>query len=141
MLKNLLHLTLLSYLWKRYRSLIVSVLLLILYFWLVDRLHQDYVSYSELNDDHQYLALSFIIKWMAFVIGVVVFLLTNTLLPLRQSSTTDNKNKTVKHSDNPSITADPFESIRHKDKLRSRADFVIEKQQHQLSDKRDNNQP
>ena len=143
MLKNLLHLTLLSYLWKRYKTLILSILLLMLYFWLVGKVHQDYVSYSELNEDHQYLALSFIIKWIAFAIGAIVFLLFNTLSPLRDRPAAPEKKKPAPGASakSPKREAiDPFEQIRHKDTLRSRADFILEKQQ-QLPDNTDKGHP
>lgn len=130
MFKNLLHLTLLTLLWKRYKRLIISTLILFVYFWLVGKLHEDYVDYVELNENQQFLALSFLLKWLAFTFGAVIYLLLNVLIirgnrptsaqtGAADSSSTDSKPKAK--------DADPFAQIRQRKKLRSRADFLIEK--------------
>lgn len=131
MIKNLLQLTLLSFIWKRYRNVIISTLVLFVFFWLVGMLHDDYVNYSRLNDDRQYLALSFFIKWLSFLIGVFIYLIYNARFSLRVSSDqASNKalsRKDKKHGTHQTVQADPFEKIRQQDKLRSKADFVIQK--------------
>jgi hypothetical protein len=127
MLKNILHLTLLGVLWKRYKSIIISTMLLFVYFWLVSKLHQDYVSYSELNKDHEFLALSFFIKWCAFFIGVVIYLFFNSFYPRAAKPDRSKVDQVKKEAAEKPTTPDPFNEIRQKPRLRSRADFVIEK--------------
>ena len=127
MLKNLVQLTLLSVVWKRYKSLIVSTLLLFVYFWLIGKLHQDFVNYSELNKDHAYLAFSFIIKWSAIILGVVIYLLYNSLFPRPKKSVRAVAVKENKTAPDQRVSPDPFAEIRRRKKLRSRADFIIEK--------------
>jgi len=127
MLKNLLHLTLLTVLWKRYKSIIVSTLLLFVFFWLVGKLHADYVSYSELNNDHKYLAFSFFIKWCAFIVGVVIYLLFNSFFPRSKNTENIDPTETKKNLPEKPAAPDPFDEIRGRKKLRSRADFIIEK--------------
>lgn len=114
--------------WKRYKSLIVSTLVLFVFFWLVGLLHDDYVNYIELNDDKQHIGLSFVIKWLVFILGVVVYVLFNT-------RKTGDSTKSIASSNTASEQAeaeqdkpcDPFSAIRQRDKLRTRADFIIEK--------------
>jgi hypothetical protein len=127
MLKNIVQLTLLSVLWKRYKNLIVSTLLMLVYFWLVGKLHQDYVSYSELNNNHEYLALSYIIKWTAFILGASIYLLLNSYFPRPKKPVPTKLANDPKAVPEQQGSADPFTEIRHRKKLRSRADFVIEK--------------
>lgn len=130
MIKNLIHLTLISVIWKKYRNMIVSTLLLFIYFWLVSMVHGDFVNYSELNSDKQYLALSFFIKWLAFLLGVVIYLIFNSRYSSRKlKDKNSGKASAKKDAVNTTETnqADPFEQIRRRDKLRSRADFIIQK--------------
>ena len=135
MLKNLLQLTLLTVIWKRYRPVIVSTLLLFLLFWLLGQLHDDYIRYAELNDDQRFLGLSFLIKWAAYILAVAGYLLYNARFSLRFGSSRDlteipvpdDKSKADAKRERQPQDGDPFAGIRQRDKLRSRADFVIEK--------------
>ena len=130
MFKNLVHLTLLTLLWKRYKRLIISTLILFVYFWLVGKLHEDYVNYVELNQDQQYLATSFFIKWLALIIGALVYLLINILVFRgRQAADTPVGKPEARSADSGTASkdSDPFAQIRQRRKLRSRADFIIEK--------------
>ena len=87
MFNNLLRLTFVSYIWKRYRRLIVSTLLLFAYYWLVGKLHGDYILYSELTakdatenatpSSQAHLGYSFIIKWLALILGGVIYCISN----------------------------------------------------------------
>ncbi|MBT5031135.1 MAG: hypothetical protein HOM55_02440 [Proteobacteria bacterium] len=142
MIKNLFRITLINFIWKRYAAIIVTTLCLFIYFWLVGKLHADFVAYSELNNDKEYLGLSFVIKWAAFLVGVIVYLLINTRFrnPKNFQDTseagffgtlkTSQNNKTAelpaRKNDIGSTAIDPFENIRKKQKLRSMADFIIE---------------
>jgi hypothetical protein len=139
MLKNLVHLTLLTVIWKKYRSMILSTLVLFGYFFLVSLLHDDYLSYSELNQNQQHLGLSFIIKWSAFIVGILIYLSFNFGFLWKKREQTKSPDPLVKSGKkkSPSETGnetpatasnDPFAEIRNRDKLRSRADFLIEKQ-------------
>ena len=142
MIKNLFRITLISFIWKRYAAIIVTTLSLFIYFWLVGKLHEDFVAYSELNNSQEYLGLSFIVKWAAFLVGVIVYLLLNTRYRSPESFQDTSKtgfydelkssqnNKMVelptRKKDFESGAIDPFENIRKKEKLRSMADFIIE---------------
>lgn len=139
MIKNLLHLTLLTVIWKKYRSMILSTLVLFGYFFLISLLHDDYLSYSELNQtQQQYLGISFIVKWLAFLLGLLIYLYFNFGFlwrrqerSSRESTRTRRSTETQGHNTagkpETTVKADPFADIRNRDKLRSRADFLIEK--------------
>jgi len=143
MIKNLFHITLISYIWKRYKAIIISTLSLFFYFWLIGKLHEDFVSYSHLNDDKQYIGLSFLLKWLAFFTGFIIYFVFNTRSRSsgkREKTTKNNLSNKLTRSENkkelsrvsnhqnsaPDKT-DPFEGVRKKEKLRSTADFIIEK--------------
>lgn len=100
-----------------------------MYFWLVGLLHEDYVNYSELNNDKQYLGLSFVAKWLVLIIGVVIYLLFNTRFFSSRNKQTVNQSALSMQTQARTQASenDPFKAIRERDKLRSRADFIIKK--------------
>lgn len=144
MWNNLLKITLVSYLWKRYKRTIVALPLLLLYFWFVNLVHHDIIAYTTLNDDTSWLAWSFLVKWLFILVGVAVFVFIhvtakstneNRLSDIMQRNSKDNlkdslKNNASKESEPLSPEAeDVFDRIRSKKSLRSKADVVLEKRQ------------
>lgn len=134
MFKQLFRLTVVTYVWKRYKAIIVSTVILFVFFWLVGQLHQDYLSYGDLNEDKEYIGASFVIKWLAFIIGFIIYVLFNSWQGKRANGTKDLPNDTVNTAQLSSVPSvdemqanDPFHEIRQKDKLRSKADMIIEK--------------
>jgi hypothetical protein len=121
MIKNLFRLTVLSYVWARYKFVITSTLLLFAYFWLVAEVHEDFVEFIGLNNDTQYLGVSFLVKWLALILGTLVYFALNGRR--RRASAIARKPSQAE----PETAEDPFESIRQKDRLRSAADFVVER--------------
>ena len=121
MIKNLFRLTVLSYVWTRYKFLISSTLLLFAYFWLVGEVHEDFVEFIGLNNDTQHLGVSFLVKWLALILGALLYIALNSR---RRGSTASTRKSTGAE---PKTSEDPFESIRKKDKLKSAADFVVER--------------
>ena len=122
MLKNIVRLSALGFIWARYKTVIIAACALFGYFWLVASLHRDYLEFAHLNDDISNIGLSFILKWLAFIVGVIIYLMFNgrnrqpkpvAIDPTPTPAEQENK--------------DPFDNIRHKDKLRSAADLVIDK--------------
>jgi len=130
MLNNILRLTFVVYIWKRYKFLIVSTVVLLAFFWIVGMVHSDYLQYAEINDDREYLVLSFVAKWLLFVAGVGAYLVMNIRVHRKSNDKDDglpqvNSDSGVSEGNNHK-TADPFEHVRKKDKLMSKADRVIE---------------
>lgn len=133
MIKNIVKITLLNYLWKKYKAVIVSTVVLFFYFWLVGKLHEDYVSYSHLNNDTNNLGLSFVLKWLCFLVGLGLYLLVNARQNRKESvlekmsSTAEKGNAKTAAEASSSSSADPFQHLREKEKLRSKADVIIER--------------
>ncbi len=67
MMNQIFRITFVTFIYKRYKQTILSSALLLLVLWLIEKVHQDFVSYSQLNEDTSYLALSFGLKWLAFI--------------------------------------------------------------------------
>lgn len=134
MFKQLFRLTVVTYVWKRYKAIIVSTVILFVFFWLVGQLHQDYLSYGNLNKDTQHIGLSFVIKWVAFIVGFIIYVFFNSWHAKRASQSSNLPQDSVSTAPLAGDTSnlgvkdnDPFDEIRKKDKLRSKADMVIEK--------------
>ena len=153
MMTQLFRLTFVAFIWKRYKQVIVSTLVLLLFLWIIEKVHQDFVHYSQLNADNAYLGLSFVIKWLVFVLTSVLYLGINvwfrsnsTTPPEDDSLLSKMKSKTPQprdvgrsgknqHSEGSasdpksaqSNESDPFDAIRHKERLRSKADLVLQK--------------
>jgi len=71
------------------------------------------------------------IKWLSLVLGVIIYLVYSFWLPIndtdeksRKLNKKDQKEKFIEVDPN---APDPFDAIRKKDKLRSRAEMMIEK--------------
>lgn len=137
MFNKLLKITVIGFIWTRYGRVIASTLMLFAYFWVVSLVHQDYLDYLKLQANAGGAGLSFILKWLAFIAGIVAFWIFNNR-SWRKSVRQSNEGSTFpvkpnasklpsKKGGNSNVDVDPFESIRRKDKLRSRADLIIEK--------------
>ena len=121
MFKQLFKLTFITLVWSRYKPVIVSTFLLFIFFWLTHKVHADFLTYSELQNSDDNIGLSFIIKWLVLIAGIFLYFIYNHLAGKPRKSKTKNK-RTEKADKN-----DPFAEIRQKDKLRSKADFIVEK--------------
>lgn len=138
MINNLFRITFITFIWSRYKATIISTILLFLFFFLVSQLHQDYVSYAELNKDTANIGLSFVAKWFAFIGGAAFYIWLNVRFLAankKQSEKADPKlsklekvlKKTKKEEPASEVKSDdPFDAIRKKDKLKSEADFIID---------------
>ena len=129
---NLLKLSLLSYLWRRYKKTIILLPLLLLFFWVVGVAHGDYLSYAELQGEKQWIGASFIVKWIAMALGVVVFVLAHLggKAPKEGSGNIDAErvSKTPSAEKETLFTQeinDSFDRIRKKHSLSSKADVIL----------------
>ena len=129
MWNNLLKITLVSYIWKRYRRTLIALPLLLLYFWLINLIHHDYLAYSELNDSQVGIGISFVIKWILIFIGIFIFVFIHFANGNR-SARTDGTNggPSIKPDKlDTASSSDAFDAIRKKDKLRSKAEVILDK--------------
>lgn len=140
MINNLFRITFVTFIWSRYKATIISTILLFLFFFLIGQVHQDYVSYAELNKDTANIGLSFVAKWCAFIGGSAFYIWLNVRFLAankKQSEKADPKlrkleraiKKPKKQDQTQDVKSDdPFDAIRKKDKLKSEADFIIDRQ-------------
>jgi hypothetical protein len=134
MLQRLLTWTLLAAIWKRYGRALRMLPLLIGLVVLITMMHGDYVEYVSVSDNKRFLHWSFLIKWLLIVL--VVFLYWRYVLNVIKGNSVSLKND---HSSQSSLGknngpanknengVDPFENIRSKKTLKSKAEVIIEK--------------
>lgn len=121
MWNSLLKLSVVSYVWKRYRRTLIGFPLLLLYFWGVGLIHEDFIAYITLDGGKQGVAWSFIVKWLLILAGIVVFILLHLNGVVTSAHSTDN----VEPPSVDDVEQDAFSRIRKKDKLRSKADVIL----------------
>lgn len=140
MFKQVIKYTLLAVIWRRYRSMIVATLGLFFYFWLVGKLHQDFLAaYAQVNAADAPLAVSFLVKWLLLGTGLVVWLVylwfwrrpraqaeIATLEAAKRRNPRELKRETSPAPASPEVER-RFEQLRGKQTLRSKSDLVIEK--------------
>lgn len=124
MFKQLFRLTFVTFIWSRYKAVIVSTILLFMFFWLTHKVHADFLTYSKLQGESENIGLSFIIKWGVLIAGIVLYFIYNHLVSRYSKNKPKNKAKQVVKK---AIKDDPFDEIRKKDKLKSKADFILNK--------------
>lgn len=135
MFSPLIRLGLLASFWLKYKSNIIKTLFAVLALAIVHYVYQDVVELFSLNQQQNYLMYALIAKWLVIllIIGIYVFSLKSTAsnnqpLNVKKSDKTTAKSATPSNQTNQgSESVDPFEQLRHKDKLRSRSDLMLEK--------------
>ena len=132
MFSPLIRLGLLASFWLKYKSNIIKTLFAVLALAIVHYVYQDVVELFSLNQQQNYLMYALIAKWLVIliIIGVYVFSLkatekNNQPIDVKKSAKTTANSATPSNQGRESV--DPFEQLRHKDKLRSRSDLMLEK--------------
>ena len=130
MFKQAFRLAFVALIWKQYKALIVSTLLLFFYIFLVGNIHDDYLAHLKLQDSTASTGMSFILKWGAYAGGLVLYFIFHWWRGrFREPDEQIGESKSSPRK-NPkpmvSIEDDPSAEIRERDNLRSRADFLME---------------
>lgn len=142
-------------LWRNYKVLIVSTVLLVFSIIMINMGHSDYLTWAIMQDPIPATGMSFVYKYLGYVGLLGIFAWVNTaankadeaqriqsksqsdsffskiiaqkpkIKPSARPSSVSSKPK-GKHEDT-TAQADPFANIRTKAKLRSQADITIEK--------------
>jgi hypothetical protein len=73
-MNKLINIVLSGLLWRRYKFLLVSLVLTVVTMIIVGQIHQDYLSYNALLEDPKHVGLSFAIKWLVWIASVILFL-------------------------------------------------------------------
>lgn len=140
MFKQIFRITFVTLIWKQYKSVIVSTLLLFAFLWLAGNVHEDYLVYAADQNDEGLVGRSFLYKWIALVSGVLVYLSYHWLRSgdskkvdeSQPSNGYFSKGKSSKakidsFSNSEQSDDDPFAELRNKEKLRSRAEILVDK--------------
>ncbi len=122
--KQIFRVAFIALIWKQYKSLIISSLLLIAYLLLVGSIHDDYLTHAKLQKDSTSTGLSFIYKWLAYGLGILIYFVFHFFNGLKTSKEDLNEKAVQANKDAKNDDSDPFAAIREMDKLRSRADFI-----------------
>ena len=130
--------TLLIAFWRKYKSNVIYSIIVIITLVALQYLHADYLQYQQLTAEpnEQHIAISFAVKWLLILglIGSVIWMWRQA-----DGETADKGRKFVDKSFGKGVGKktsvksqtvdkgqDPFEKIRAKKKLRSKADFIVE---------------
>lgn len=126
--KQLFRVAFIALIWKQYKALIVSSVLLATYLFLVGSIHDDYLIHSQLQNDTTGTGMSFVYKWTAYGIGILLYCGFHAVRRSRSSTTPPKENLSElarqANKDAKNDLNDPFAAIREKEQLRSRADFI-----------------
>ncbi len=125
MFKQVFRLTFVTFIWKQYKRVIVSSALLFAYLWFVGFAHSEYLNFAT-QEKIQNVGKSFFIKWVALILGVAAYLLFHYLTPSRKNLKKDKTKEAIKVMPLADGEPDPFDEIRTKEKLRSRAEILID---------------
>ncbi len=126
MLNQLLKFTLVSSLllwlkprWKGLLALTVSVAL-------VHIIHGEYLGYVELSDDRAFLVWSYVLKWIALLAALAIYLLLS-LSGSRKAAPSARKSRAgaAPGEEASGPVDDGFDFLRDKKQLKNRADMVI----------------
>ena len=133
MFNKLLKITVIGFIWSRYGTMILSAIVLFAWFWVVGLVHEDYLSYLTLQGEGASAGWSFLLKWLAFLVGVICYWWFNSYA--RKKFDKKEKGSLAEPSNTQAAveadlgspnSKDPFDKIRRKEKLRSKADLVID---------------
>lgn len=150
-MNKILNIILSGLLWRQYKFLIVSLVLLIVSVFVIGQVHDDYLAYAqstiESGGEGPNVGLSFIIKWGLWILAFSLFIFSNhlanarkekqkaeqgsnktlrTLLSFKRNKTPEPAIQKPVKTSKPNSSDDPFAHLRAKEKLRSYADLVIE---------------
>lgn len=136
MFNQMIKWTVIISLWRKYKSHLISSLILIFTLVLINIIHQDYLAYAESAQSNS-VGWSFLVKWALYIFAVGVFLWRIMVInKARSFDSTLHKMMQVQQAPEKDVgegrqadsnKRDPFANIRGKKKLRSEADFLIEK--------------
>lgn len=142
MWNSLIKLSVLSLVWKRHRKTLISFALLLVFFWVLNLIHQDYLSYAAIQNHTQWVGLSFIAKWILFLMAGAVFVFTNLKAkprakaihqPEAKAPIRDEEIEALRTSQETTSTAldERFTALREKKTLSSKADILLKNKKSQ----------
>lgn len=125
--KQVFRLAFVTLIWKQYKPVIVSTLLLFGFLYLVGSLHADFLEHTKLEGQSDGVGRSFVYKWAALAGGVLAYFAYHYFRPRKKDQAKEKRKRITQELAQLSDSDDPFASIRARKNLRSRSDFIMEK--------------
>jgi len=130
--KQVFRIAFVTLIWKQYKAWIVSTILLLISLYLIGQIHADFLHHWELQEDNSQTGKSFIIKWVAYIGCILLYCLYHFLRPKKNTPSSKKQDKAKQKALKTELESltddeDPFSSIRTREKLRSRSDFILER--------------
>lgn len=134
MINQVMKWTIIIGLWRKYQRHLYMSIVVIVSLLIVSLLHQDFIEFAQ-QSNSPYLGLSYAIKWGVYLLIAAGYVVV--IKKINKGARTDSQlhqmmkqsEKTKTKQENADSSLDPFANIRDKKTLRSKADFVIQKQQ------------
>lgn len=141
MFNQLVKWTIIVGMWRKYKRHFAATCVLLLSLILINYIHLDYIEFAVATESKG-LGFSYLIKWLGFILTITVYIFhLKRLVQTAQydsqlhkimkanPATSQKEEKTSHLADDKNSGNDPFANIRVKKKLRSEADFLIDKEE------------
>ena len=131
--KQVFRLAFVTFIWKQYKAWIVSTVTLLACLFIIGQIHADLLQVWQLNQDTSHTSVSLLYKWAAYIGCILIYACYHIFRPKKPSkdpkkmAKEEQKSLQKELSELPS-NEDPFNQIRQRDKLRSRSDFLLDKE-------------
>lgn len=83
-MNKIINIILSGLLWRQYKFLIASLVLLIVAIFIVGQVHDDYIAYAQTSAQAAQVGWSFVVKWLAWLGAVLLFLVSNHFVNARK---------------------------------------------------------
>ncbi|SMF31239.1 hypothetical protein SAMN02745866_02051 [Alteromonadaceae bacterium Bs31] len=118
--------------WRQYKRLIISSLLLFASYYLIGFMHDDYLEYATTAEGTRSIAGAYLLKWAALLLVSAGYYFVNFPLPFLGKNTRHTQQSPSQKEKNrprgikpPVDESDPFENIRRKKNLKGKGDRVL----------------
>ncbi|TVZ39170.1 hypothetical protein P886_3565 [Alteromonadaceae bacterium 2753L.S.0a.02] len=111
---------------KRYQRLLISVAVLFACYFIIGQIHDDFLEYGEKTQNSAAVGFSYVIKWFSLTLATAIFYVFNMYGSekkkqlKRRGIQAEDLTSAIKNDDQRA--SDPFENIRRKEKLNSKAE-------------------
>jgi hypothetical protein len=83
-MNKIINIILSGLLWRQYKFLIASLVLLIIVIFVVGQVHDDYIAFAQTSAQVAQVGWSFVVKWLAWLVAIILFLVSNHFVNARK---------------------------------------------------------
>lgn len=122
---------------KRFKPHLLFILISATSLLIVSLIHDDFIIYSDVSQNNKDIGVSFIVKWAAsaalvfisYILTFKIMFRSSSAISLSNTKLSTTKTDNLKQCITSYSSSDEkaFSKIRPKDKLRSKADIILEK--------------